>query len=171
MVETTTVKPDPVHDPERLQEIFDLDLTQPFADHELREMLAQVAVDLDVETVLLTAVLDTAQHFTASYGLEGWLAEIRGTPIDWSFCIHAIRQDDVFVVPDAHEHPELSSNHLVRHDGLRCYAGAPVRTRNGHVIGTLCVIGSEQRSFSTAHIEKLQAWALQASDHLELRRG
>src|SRR3712207_5371104 len=49
---------------------------------------------------LVSLVADTRQWFKAEVGLG-----VRETPIEQSICAHAIRQDGVFVVPDATQDP------------------------------------------------------------------
>lgn len=53
--------------------------------------------------------------------------------------------------------------------GLRFYAGAPLRTSDGHNLGTLCVIGSRPRTFSDDEAELLTELAGVVMDELELR--
>ncbi|MFO0553711.1 MAG: ATP-binding protein [Polyangiaceae bacterium] len=76
-------------------------------------------------------------------------------PRNGSFCGQTILSNEVFVVPDAAADPRFTKNPLVvGPPHARFYAGCPIRTRRGHRIGTLCVLDSEQRSW-TEDDEKL----------------
>jgi len=62
------------------------------------------------------------------------------------------------------------ANPLVAGDfGLRFYAGVPLRTGDGHNLGTLCVIDREARPIDREQIEDLKDLASVVMDQLELR--
>ena len=68
------------------------------------------------------------------------------------------------VDPRTLEHP------LVRGElGLRFYAAAPIRTRDGYRLGTVNVIDSRPREASARQIKGLEHLAAMVSDELELR--
>ena len=54
--------------------------------------------------------------------------------------------------------------------GVRFYAGAPLKTRDGHVLGALCVMDRQPGSLTDQQIESLRALSRQAVSQLELRR-
>jgi GAF domain-containing protein len=163
--------PDPVVQEARLQEIADLHLTDPEMDPELRSIASRAAESLGLPIGVVSIVLDRAQYFAAAHGLRGWLAEVRGTPVEWAFCAHAVRSREPFVVENALTHPLMSGSPLVQQEGVRCYAGIPLITSRGHVLGTLCVAGVEQRPFPAEDLDKLRALAAEAVRRIEARRG
>jgi GAF domain-containing protein len=119
---------------------------------------------------MVTVVLDQAQFFAAHHGLDGWMAEARGTPVEWSFCALAVASGEPFVVEDATTHPLTRDNPLVANEGIRCYAGIPLVSSRGYALGTLCVIGKESRSFSDADLDVLRELAEKAVWRIEERR-
>src|SRR5688500_13340652 len=161
---------DPVVDEERLQEIADLGMTAPEVDAELQRIATHAAERLNLPIGIVSIVLDRAQYYAASHGLTGWAAEVRGTPVEWSFCAHAVRRREPFVVEDARVNPLVRENPLVQNEGIRCYAGIPLITSRGHALGTLCVAGTEQHSFGPEDLDSLRALAREAMDHIERRR-
>ena len=93
------------------------------------------------------------------------------TPRSISFCTHAIQQRDIFVVPDATKDDRLRNNPQVAGDPhIRFYAGAPLLAREGHALGTLCVVDRKPRKLSETQLEALAALCRQVEAQLELRR-
>jgi GAF domain-containing protein len=90
--------------------------------------------------------------------------------VEWSFCATSVRTRDAFVVESAATHPYHATNPLVTQDGVRCYAGVPLISSRGHVLGNLCVVGLEERTFSPADVEVLRDLAREAVRRIEARR-
>jgi GAF domain-containing protein len=155
---------------ERLQEIADLGLTRADTDAILQEVCTEAAQALGLPIGLVTVVLDEAQHFAAQHGLEGWLAEANGTPVEWSFCRFSVATKADFVVQDAEQHRLVQSSPLVTMDGLRCYAGIPLISSRGHALGSFCVAGTETREFSEEDMATLRGFADTALARIEARR-
>lgn len=93
------------------------------------------------------------------------------TPRAISFCAHAIQQRGIFIVRDASKDERLRDNPQVTGEPhIRFYAGAPLIAREGHALGTLCVVDRRPRELSAAQIEALGALQRQVEAQLELRR-
>lgn len=166
-----TQAPDPVYDAARLQEIAELGLLSPEVDPILNEIAARASAALSLPVSLVSVVLDEALHVAAAHGIEGlWLGETRGHPVEWSFCATSVRTRDAFVVESATDHPDHRTNPLVTQDGVRCYAGVPLISSRGFVLGNLCVVGMEARTFSNAEMASLRGLAVEAVRLIELRR-
>lgn len=164
--------PDPIHDAARLQEIADLGLLSPDVDPILADVAARAASQLALPVSLVSVVLDEALHVAASHGLDGlWLGETRGHPVEWSFCAMSVRTRDAFVVESATTHAEHRTNPLVTQDGVRCYAGVPLISSRGFVLGNLCVVGLEERTFSAEEMATLRGLAVEAVRRIEERRS
>jgi PAS domain S-box-containing protein len=104
-----------------------------------------------VPTVLVSLVDESRQWFKARIGLDSC-----ATDRTVSFCAHAILSPNTFVVPDALEDPRFADNPLVT--GAPCvrfYAGHPLRASDGSRVGTLCLIDTQVRDFSTQEREQL----------------
>ena len=163
--------PDPLFNADRLQEITDLDLLSPDVDPIMKEIASQAAERLGMPVSLVSVVLDEALHVAGSHGIDGlWLGETRGHPVEWSFCATSVRSREAFVVESATTHPYHQTNPLVTLDGVRCYAGVPLISSRGHVLGNLCVVGLEERTFSPGDVEVLRDLAREAVRRIEARR-
>lgn len=161
---------DPIRNVSRLQEIFDLDLVSARHDEALQEFLTEATESLDLPTALVSIVLDEAQYFAAHVGLDGWVAESRGTPVEWSFCTNVVIERRPFVVEDATQHPKTRDNPMVEHEDVRSYAGVPLETSKGEIVGSFCVIGTEPRKFDDNELAYLHALAAKAMHRIESRR-
>ncbi len=125
-----------------------------------------VARILDVPIALVSLVDANRQWFKSRYGLDA-----PETPRDISFCGHAVADQDLLVVPDAFEDERFHDNPLVTGDPrVRFYAGFPLKTPDGHVLGTLCAIDHNARQISDEQLDTLKILGRQVVDQLELRR-
>ncbi len=107
-------------------------------------------------------------HRAWSKSLQGM--ELSEGPRNLSFCQYTIRGDGPLVVPDATLEPKFSdSRYVVGEPYLRFYAGIPLATRDGQNLGTLCLIDTKPREFSSDQTELLFDLARLAMDELELR--
>lgn len=88
-----------------------------------------------------------------------------------SFCTLTIREMEPVIAPDATKDPRFADNPYVTHEPhIRFYAGMPLRTAAGHVIGTLCAIDYEPRPFGAREIEILRDLADIVMAEIELRQ-
>jgi GAF domain-containing protein len=160
---------DPIKDTARLTEIGELRLTELTDDPELQALAADAAVAFNLPIGVVSIVLDEAQYFIARTGVDGWVGEADGTPVEWSFCRNVVRSASDFVVEDASVHPVMKDSPLVALEGLACYAGTPMVSSNGHVLGSFCVKGKEVRSFSEDEMVLLREYAARAVRLIENR--
>jgi diguanylate cyclase (GGDEF)-like protein len=115
---------------------------------------------------VVTIVEGDRQWFKAHEGLD-----IIETPREHSFCAHAILGDEVMVIEDATKDQRFYDNPLVTAvDGIRFYAGAPLRSSSGHKLGTLCVVDHIPRRIGQRERRLLKDLAAIVVDELELRK-
>jgi two-component sensor histidine kinase len=107
--------------------------------------------------VSLVSLVDAdRQFFKSQSGLAGEVAQARGTPLSYSFCQHVVSGGAPLVIGDAQEHALVRDNPAVHELGVQAYLGVPLRARDGHVLGSLCVIDSERRAWSDADVATIR---------------
>jgi signal transduction histidine kinase len=114
----------------------------------------------------VTLVDQDRQWFKARIGLE-----VGETAREDSFCARAMHGDEVMQVPDARLDPRFANNPLVTGEpGIVFYAGAPLVTSSGQILGSLCVIDHEPRILTPAECQGLRTLARHVIAQLELRQ-
>ncbi|MDP9417512.1 MAG: GAF domain-containing protein [Actinomycetota bacterium] len=161
---------DPVTDLDRLAEVADLDLFSAEARTKLDEFAARAAARFDLPIGLVSIVLDSSQYLAGRHGVDGWIDDAEGTPVEWSFCATTVRTRKQYVVTDAASDEVQQHNPLVTQDGIASYAGTPMVTSRGHVLGSYCVIGATARDFSADELAELQRMADEVVAEIEARR-
>ena len=157
-------------DRDRLLEIAELGLDRDIERPELDALAREAAQRLDLPIGVVSIVLDEAQWFVATHGVDGWVGDAQGTPVEWSFCRYAVASKEAFVVESATEHELVQDNPLVQFEGIRCYAGIPMISSQGNALGSFCVIGPEERHFSEEDLAELRRRAERAVARIEARR-
>lgn len=141
---------------ERLREIAAYNLFDKDLRTELDVVCQRTAERLNQPIGLVTIVLDSAQLVVGRSGLAGWIAASEGTPAEWSFCARAVVDGLPYVVPDATTDAVQSHNPLVMMDGISAYAGVPLRSASGQMLGAHCVLNDTPQEFSVADVEVLE---------------
>jgi len=116
---------------------------------DLNEIVALVAQICNTPVAMVTLLDEDTQWFKAAAGTE-----VECTPRGVSFCNHTIKQADLYIVPDLKADALHCINPLVTGDPfVRFYAGAPIITKDGFAIGSLCVVDMQPREL-TDHQKK-----------------
>lgn len=158
----------PLHPQEaaRLAALEALDVLDSAPQAEFDALVKAASLVCQTPISLISLVDDHRQWFKANVGLPG----VSETPREMAFCAHAILDDEVLVVPDASQDARFIDNPLVTgQPEIRFYAGAPLRLRNGHQVGTLCVIDRRAREINSSQLDILRCLAVAAANALESR--
>ena len=87
-----------------------------------------------------------------------------------SLCSLTILNDNVTVFNDTHTSPDLlESPYVAGQDGIRFYAGAPLKTPEGYLVGTVCVIDNVPREATDAQMDMLKTLSKIIVNKLESR--
>ena len=157
--------PIPGDEAERLAKLRSYDVLDTDAE-EAFDRIAQMARTKCGTPVSVVSLDDEKrQWFKARSGID-----VSETPRDISFCGHTVYQRKTLVVEDAALDERFADNPLVAMDpNIRFYAGAPLHTPDGYVMGTLCAIDYEPRALTDEQLGLLEDLAEIAVSQLELR--
>jgi two-component system NtrC family sensor kinase len=116
---------------------------------------------------LLSLLDDHRQWFKSTVGVQ-----VRETPLEMSICAHAIKQEDLFIVPDTLQDARFRENPMVVGEPhIRFYAGAPLINEDGFALGTLCVLDRQPRELDPEQKQALKSLRQLALKQMELRRN
>jgi diguanylate cyclase (GGDEF)-like protein len=154
---------------DELQRLRDLErqgvLDHPGDEH-FDRLVGLTATVLEAPIALISLVDRDRQWFLAHHGLDA-----KETPRSMAFCAHAIAGVETLVVADASEDQRFNTNPLVTGEPrIRFYAGTPLQSRDGHNLGTLCVIDRQPRQLEPGQVTLLEDLAQLVLRELDLRR-
>jgi EAL domain-containing protein (putative c-di-GMP-specific phosphodiesterase class I)/GGDEF domain-containing protein len=121
----------------------------------------------DVPICLITLLDEHQQWFKSKIGTTLERAD-RTT----AFCDHTIRSEAVFIVEDARLDDRFKNSPLVAGPpNIRFYAGAPLITREGFALGSLCLLADTPLQFSHRQKDMLTDLAAIVIDIIETRHA
>jgi len=176
MSQVDRLPPDPdavasaIADPQRLAAVQRTGLldTPP---EESFDRLTRLAAKLTGAPVSFLSLVDRERDFYKSaHGFGEPLAstrEIEGR----TFCHYALVGDQPLVLEDVTRLPVFRDVPTVQSLGVRAYAGVPLVTQDGQVLGSFCAIDFKARPWSAQDIEVLSELAQSALREIELRRA
>ncbi|WP_018613847.1 GAF domain-containing hybrid sensor histidine kinase/response regulator [Segetibacter koreensis] len=149
----------------RLKELYSLAIldTENETDFDELVQLASYICQCDISS--MTLIDKHRQWFKAKKGISE-----TETPIEFSFCAHAILEKEVFIIEDARADDRFFDNPSVSNGHIRFYAGAAIQSENNFPVGTICVADSKPKKLTKEQIDILSSLARHASTLLELKR-
>ena len=156
----------PSREASRLAALHSYEVLDTLPEESLDDLTKLAAHICGVPIALISLIGQGRQWFKSRVGLE-----VAETPLDVSFCAHALHQSGLFIVSDASKDPRFARNPLVTQDPhIRFYAGAPLISPEGEALGTLCVIDHRPRNLTGEQEEALRVLGRQVMVQLEARR-
>ncbi|HVG44491.1 MAG TPA: ATP-binding protein [Longimicrobium sp.] len=117
----------------------------------------------------LSLIDDRRQFFMSQCGFPVPLADAREMPLEHSVCRRVVASAGAVTVGDTEAEPWLAGNPVVALAGVRAYAGYPVATRDGQVLGSFCVADTRAREWDAEALETLRELAELAALEVERR--
>jgi signal transduction histidine kinase/FixJ family two-component response regulator len=157
----------PENEAERLTALESYEILDSASEASFDALTHLAAYILQVPITLVSLLDKDRQWFKSRQGLD-----VTETHRDLSFCGHVVASAEFMVVPNASEDLLFHDNPLVTGEPrVRFYVGMPLKTSEGHILGTLCAIDNVPRQITDEQVELLGMLAAQVMALLELRRA
>ncbi len=157
-----------IGNPDRLAALKNLCLLDTATDPAFDRITNLASRILKVPISTVTLVDEDRQFFKSQVGLPETLAQARQTSLSHSFCQHVVALNQPLIVTDAREHPLVYDNLAIPDNNVIAYAGIPLMTSDGNVIGSFCAIDNQPRVWSTDDIAILTDLAALVMTEIEL---
>ena len=150
---------------ERLNALRHLNLldTPPSESFDRITRMASQLFDLPIAAVSLTD--SDRQWFKSRVGVEHC-----SIPREQAPCAKVADYAASLVIPDMLSDPVYQTSVLAK-AGIRFYAGAPLITKQGHCLGSMCVLGTEARESSASEMAVLNDLAAMVMAQIELQHA
>ncbi|MFD1872690.1 GAF domain-containing protein [Hymenobacter bucti] len=160
----------PANETERLRALHHYDV-MPTQQEPVFDALARLTAQIFSLPISLIALVDANEvAYKANQGLPG----LRHQPREEAICALVVSQRTSLILTDLTRPDQLqrlTTTALVaaQNKNLQFYAGAPLHTPIRHLIGTLCVIGYQPRSFGEEERHLLEQLAGLVSELITIR--
>lgn len=145
-----------MEDEERLAALRNLQILDTPSERAFDDAVTVASHLCDVSVALVSLVDRERQWFKARVGFDP-----PETDLGRSVCRHALAGPDILEIPDLTRDERTRDNPLVTGEPfLRFYAGVPLRTDEGHALGTLCVMDHAPRPGGLTERQRIGLGAL-----------
>lgn len=158
-----------VSEPLRLLALRRTGLLDGGGDPSLDRLARVAAVAVGAPIGLVSLVDQHRQYFAGQTGLADPLCDVRETPLSHSFCKIVVREGKPLVVDDAPSDGRVAGNLAIPDLGVQAYAGMPLVDANGQVLGSLCVIDTVPRTWTSDELALLRDVAAAVEAELRYR--
>ncbi|HEV7321233.1 MAG TPA: sensor domain-containing diguanylate cyclase [Ensifer sp.] len=149
---------------DRLAALGLLDILDTPRDDGMDRVVRLIKQIFAIEIGIVSLIDAHRQWYKACSGLAA-----EEVPLKDTFCRYVLACDEPLVVEDATKDPRFAQHPAVTSaDHIRFYAGVPLKTRDGHTIGTVCAIDRSPRAFVERDLAILAELAGVAMDRIEL---
>lgn len=120
-------------------------------DEVLRKFVRLASQALGIPGSFISVLDDEFQTVRASHNFDLQ----RSTRAD-SLCRHVVDSDSAVIVPDTYHDARFVTHPLITGSPfIRFYAGVPLKTRDGIILGTLCVTDTQPQAFASDQVTTL----------------
>jgi signal transduction histidine kinase len=162
------IAPLPKDENNRIQNLNSYQIVDTDFEEDYDEIAKLASFICNTPIALISLIDSDRQWFKSKVGLD-----VRETSRDYAFCSHAIlNKNDILIVRDALEDDRFRDNPLVLDTpNIRFYAGAPLISKDGFSLGTICAIDKIPRDLSEDQLNALKVLSKHVIKLLELKKS
>jgi len=160
---------DQVREPGRLAAVRATGLLDTGAEEPFDRLARLAAKALRAPLAFVTVVDEQRSFWKSCIGVEITDVAGRQNTVQESFCQYVIGSGSELVVGDAASDPRTCENPSIALMGVAAWAGFPLRSPDGHVLGSFCVVDTVVRSWTDEEVEILRSLADAAAGEIALR--
>ncbi|WP_066361649.1 PP2C family protein-serine/threonine phosphatase [Herbidospora mongoliensis] len=132
--------------------------------------LAALAISVTRAPMAFITLVDERRSFWKSVlGLGELTPEQRQNAAEESFCHLVVQDDGPLIITDAPNDERVNDISSVTSMGIGAWAGYPIHSPDGHVLGTLCVVDTVARDWTPGQISALATLARSVTGEIALR--
>lgn len=164
------IKPEkPENKTERLSTLNDYHILDTLPEQAYDDIAVIAAQICEAPIALISLIDENRQWIKARYGIPSTITEL---PREISCCTHTtLKPNELLEVEDASKDERFADSPLVvDKPNIQYYAGAPLTSKDGATLGTLCVIDHQPKKLTEAQRKSLMALSRQVMALLELRK-
>lgn len=132
-------------------------------------LATSLARSFDAPIALITAADGERYFWEAQCGLPEERPAAATKERDLSICSTIAFRDSMLIVPDTAEDGLFAADSFFKSNGIRFYAGTPLKRHDGGVIGSVCVLDTRPRQVTEHQKENLIFMADAVATAIELR--
>jgi sigma-B regulation protein RsbU (phosphoserine phosphatase) len=168
---SSTSLPAAILDADRLAAVRRTGLLDTGPEEAFDRLTRLAATLLGTPFAFVTIVDDTRSFWKSCVGIDSADPADRQNTVAESFCQYVVGSGTELIVPDTKADPRTRDNPSIESMGVAAWAGFPVRSADGHVLGTFCAVDTTTRQWTPHDIAVLETLAQAAAGEIALREA
>jgi len=152
-----------------LLEMQHLDVLDESEEGAFRRLASNLARSFDAPIALVTAAQHERRTWEAQCGLPDDALSFADAGHDPSVLTRMVSSENLLIIPDTAEDHLSANEPFLRERGIRFYAGVPLKSHDGNVMGSLCVLDTRPRQITEKQEEMLHWIAEVVTTAIELK--
>ncbi|MCU1361719.1 MAG: Serine phosphatase RsbU, regulator of sigma subunit, partial [Ilumatobacteraceae bacterium] len=160
---------DRVSEPRRLAAVAQTGLIESGLELVFDRLTQLAGAVLGTPWAFVTLVDDRRSFWKSCFGTGAITVADRQNRVEESFCQYVVATGEALLIDDARVDLRTKSNPSIASMGVIAWAGCPVRSASGEVLGTFCVVSDEVRHWTDDDAGVLETLAAAAASEIQLR--
>ncbi len=136
-----------------------------------QRLASNLARSFDAPIALVTAAQHGRQIWEAQCGLPDDALSFADAMHDPSVLTRMVSSESMLIIPDTAEDPLSADEPFLRERAIRFYAAVPLKSHDGTVMGSLCVLDTRPRQINEKQKEMLHWIAEVVTTAIELKNS